>query len=137
MSILTRTLIAAALATAVAGPAAAMDQFQAGGKKFKIHKVQLGIAPVGGGGCAPIDYKMTGWVFMTHPTTVEVMIVKEGQGVIGGPYSIASVKAANGQYVATYNNNFVVNTPFHGKYRMVVGGGSGMGSNWVPVDVNC
>jgi hypothetical protein len=137
MSILTHILIAAALVTAAAGPAAAMDQFQSGGKKFKIHKVQLGIAPTGGAGCAPIPFKTTGWVYMTHPTTVEVMIVKEGQGVVGGPYSIKSVKAANGQYVATYSNNFVVNTPVHEKYRMIVGGGSGMGSNWVPLNVDC
>lgn len=136
MSILTRALIAAALVTAVASPAAAMNDFQAGGTKFKIHSVQLGIAPQGAG-CAPIPFKMTGWVYMTHPTTVEVMIAKEGQGVVGGPHSITSVKAANGQYVATYNNNFVVNAPTHGKYRMLVSGGSGMGSNWVAVDVAC
>lgn len=137
MSILTRALIAAALATAAAAPAAAMDQFQAGGKKFKIHKVQLGIAPVAGGGCAPIDFKMTGWVYMTHPTTVQVMIAKEGQGVVGGPYSITSVKAANGQYVATYSNAFTVNTPVNAKYRMIVGGGGAEGSNWVPLNVDC
>jgi hypothetical protein len=39
--------------------------------------------------------------------------------------------------VATYSNNFVVNTPVHEKYRMIVGGGSGMGSNWVPLNVDC
>lgn len=136
MSILPRALIAAALVAAAAAPAMAMNDFQAGGKKFKIHSVQLGIAPQGAG-CAPIPFKMTGWVYMTHPTTVEVMIAKEGQGVVGGPYSITSVKAANGQYVATYNNNFVVNAPTHGRYRMVVSGGSGMGSSWVAVDVDC
>jgi hypothetical protein len=135
MSILIRALIAATLAAAVAAPAAAMDQFQSGGKKFKIHKVQLGIAPAGGG--CPMAVNVQGWVYMTHPTTIEVMMAKEGQGIVGGPYSIKSVKASNGQYLATYTNQFTVNATIHAKYRLLVGGGSGMGSNWVPLDVDC
>lgn len=136
MSILTRALIATTLVTALASPAAAMGEFQSGGKKFKIHKVQLGIAPVSGGGCAPIDFKVNGWVFMTHPTTVEVMIVN-GSGQVSGPYSITSVKAGNGQYMATYSSQFTVNAPVTQKYRMVVGGGSAEGSPWVTVNVPC
>lgn len=136
MSILIRTLIAAAIASAVAGPAVAtMGDFQSGGKKFKIHKVQLGIAPAGGG--CPMAVNMQGWVYMTHPTTIAVMIAKEGQGVVGGPYSIKSVKASNGQYLATYTNQFTVNATVHAKYRLLVGDGSGLGSNWVPLDVDC
>jgi len=135
MSILARTLIAAIVATAFAGPAmAAMGGFQSGGKKFEIHEVQLGIAPVGGGGCAPVDFAVNGWVYMTHPTTVEVMMVN-GNGNVSGPYSITSVKAANGQYVAKYTSQFTVNAPVNQKYRMVVGGGSAKGSPWVTVNV--
>jgi len=135
MSIFTRTLIAAAVASAVAGPAnAAMGEFQAGGKKFKIYDVQLGIAPAGGG-CAPIEFKVNGWVFMSHPTTVEVMIVN-GSGQVSGPYSITSVKSGN-RYMATYSSQFTVNAPVKQKYRMVVGGGSAKGSPWVTVDVPC
>lgn len=136
MSILSRILIAVAIASAFAGPASAtMGDFQSGGKKFEIHKVQLGIAPAGGG--CPMVVNVQGWVYMTHPTTIEVMMAKEGQGVVGGPYSIKSVKASNGQYVATYTNQFTVNATVHAKYRMIVGGGSGKGSNWVPLDVDC
>jgi hypothetical protein len=80
---------------------------------------------------------LQGWVDMTHPTTIQVMIAKQGQGIVGGTHSIKLVKASNGQYRATYTNQFTVNATVHAKYRLLVGGGSGMGSAWVPLDVDC
>lgn len=138
MSRITRTLIAAALVGAAAVPAAApavaMNELGSGGKAFKIHNVQLGIKPPA---ACPGVASVQGWVYMTHPTTVEIMIAKKGQGVVAGPISITSVKASNGQFVATYSNQFNVNASVAGEYRMLVGGGSGKGSNWVPLNVAC
>jgi hypothetical protein len=136
MPIFARMLVAATLVAAVAGPAAAtMGDFQSGGKKFKILSAQLGIKPAGAG--CPTNVNVKGWVYMTHPTTIQVMLAKQGQGVVGGPYSITSVKASNGQYLATYSNHFVVNASVNTKYRLLVGGGSGTVSNWVPLKVTC
>jgi len=135
MSILARISIAAALAVAIVTPAAAIDGFQSGGG-FKIYKVQLGIKPPNNPGC-PAAATVQGWVYVSHPTKVQIMVAREGQGIVGGPVEIQSKKASNGQYLAQFAQQININTSIDTKYRLLVGGGSGAGSNWVPLKVTC
>lgn len=135
MSFVTRTLIAAALAAAIASPAAAGLGDLAPGGGFKIYKAQLGITGGDGSNC-PVHKTLKGWVYMSHKATVQIMVFAKGK-TIPAPVSVTSVKAANGQYVATISQQMVFFSPIHSEYRMLVGGGSGVASNWVPVTITC
>ena len=142
MSTIARSIAstAAILMTAVvlsAGSAAAAPGDLAPGTGFKIHKAQLAIKNRDGipPGC-PARKTMMGWVYMSHKATVQIMIVKQGDNP-RNPVSITSVKAPNGQYVATYTEQMHIDTVVNAKYRMLVGGGQGIVSNWAPLIVNC
>ena len=135
MSFVTRTLIAAALAAGLASPAAAGLNDLAPGGGFKIHKAQLAIKGPAGPGC-PAEASLKGWVYMSHQATVQVMILRKGKSV-GLPVSITSQKASNGQYVATITQQMSFSSPGNWDYRMLVGGGSGTASNWVPLAISC
>jgi hypothetical protein len=119
------------------GPAAAAPGDLAPGTGFKIHKAQLAIKNQDGvpPGC-PARKTMMGWVYMSHKATVQIMIVKQGDNP-RNPVSITSVKAPNGQYVATYTEQMHIDTVVNAKYRILVGGGQGVVSNWAPLVVNC
>jgi hypothetical protein len=127
-------IIAAALS---AGPAAAGPGDLAPGGGFKIFKAQLAIKNRDGipPGC-PAQKTMMGWVTMSHKATIQVMIVAQG-GNPRLPVSITSVKTPNGQYLATYTEQMHIDTTVNRKYRMLVGGGQGVVSNWAPLVVNC
>jgi hypothetical protein len=133
------TCAAAILMTAAlsARPAVAAPGDLAPGGGFKIHKAQLaiknqdGVAP----GCHA-HKTMMGWVYMSHKATIQIMIVKQGDNP-RNPVSITSVKAPNGQYVATYTEQMLIDNPANWKYRMLVGGGQGVVSNWAPLVVKC
>jgi hypothetical protein len=135
MSILARTLIAATLTAMFAAPASAGMGDLAPGGGFKIYKAQLGITGDNGPGC-PVHKTMKGWVYMSHPATVEVMVFRKGK-TIPAPVPITSVKAPNGQYVATFTQEMLFFSPTHSEYRMLVGGGGGVASNWVPLTITC
>jgi hypothetical protein len=135
MSIFSRILIAATFAAIIATPAAAGMGDLAPGGGFKIYKAQLGITGDNGPGC-PAHKTMMGWVYMSHPATVEVMVFRKGKS-IPSPVPITSVKAPNGQYVATYTAQMLFDVSGHWEYRMLVGGGSGVASNWVPLTITC
>jgi hypothetical protein len=124
-------------AALTAGPAAAAPGDLAPGTGFKIHKAQLAIKNKDGvpPGC-PAQKTMMGWVYMSHPATIQIMLVKQGDNP-QNPKSITSVKASNGQYVATYAMQMHIDTVVNTKYRMLVGGGQGVVSNWAPLVVNC
>jgi hypothetical protein len=135
MSIFSRTLIAATFTAILATPAAAGMGDLAPGGGFKIYKAQLGITGGDNGNC-PVHKTMKGWVYMSHQATVEVMVFRKGK-TIPAPVPITSVKAPNGQYVATFTQQMVFFSPDHSEYRMLVGGGSGVASNWVPLTITC
>ena len=139
MSTIARNIasIATILMTAAfaVGPAAAAPGDLAPGTGFKIYKAQLAIKGDKGPGC-PVHKTMMGWVYMSHKATVQIMIVKQGDNP-RNPVSITSVKAPNGQYVATYTEQMLIDNPANWKYRMLVGGGQGVVSNWAPLVVNC
>jgi hypothetical protein len=142
MSAIARSIASAAalLVTAAilsAGTAAAAPGDLAPGTGFKIYKAQLGIKNQDGvpPGC-PAHKTMMGWVYMSHKATIQVMLVKQGDNP-QTPVSITSVKASNGQYVATYTMQMHIDTVVNTKYRLLVGGGQGVVSNWAPLVVNC
>ena len=135
MSFLTRTLLTAAVATLLAAPTLAAPGNLAPGGGFKIYKAQLGITGDDGSNC-PAHKTLMGWVYMSHPATVDVMVFRKGK-TIPAPVPITSVKASNGQYVATITQQMLFFSPTHSEYRMLVGGGSGVASNWVPVNITC
>jgi hypothetical protein len=101
----------------------------------KILKAQLGIKGPTTTAC-PNEAKVTGWVFTNYAGKVQIMIARKGQGV-GQPITIETKKAANGQYVATYSKTVPILTPVNAEYRLLVGGGSGVVSNWVPLKATC
>jgi hypothetical protein len=135
MSILARTLFTAVLAALLAAPAIAAPGNLAPGGGFKIYKAQLGITGDDGSAC-PAHKTLMGWVYMSHQATVDVMVFRKGK-TIPSPVPITSVKASNGQYVATFTQQMLFFSPDHSEYRMLVGGGSGVASNWVTVDITC
>jgi hypothetical protein len=65
-----------------------------------------------------------------------VMIAREGQSV-GAPITLQTVPASNGQYVGTYTRKIAITAPIDARYRLLVGGGSGMTSNWVRLRASC
>ena len=64
------------------------------------------------------------------------MIARKGQGV-GQPFTIQAKKAANGQYMATFTRKVQILGPIDALYRLLVGGGDGVASNWVPLKATC
>jgi hypothetical protein len=137
MSIFARLMIAAALFTMAAAPASAggMDVLAPGIGTGKIIKAQLGIKGPTTNIC-PNEATTTGWVFTDFPGKVQVMIARKGQGV-GAPFTIQAKKAANGQYMATFSRKVPIMAPINAEYRLLVSGGSGVMSNWVPLKASC
>jgi len=101
----------------------------------KVLKVDLGIKGPKTNLC-PNEATVTGWVFTNYPGKVQVMLARKGQGV-GQPFMIEAKKAANGQYMASFTRAVPINAPVKAEYRLLVGGGSGVASNWVPLSANC
>ena len=137
MSIFSRLLIAAALSSAIVAPAAAgpFDNLLPGIGAGKVLKAQLGIKGPTTTIC-PNQATTTGWIFTNYAGNVQVMIARKGQGV-GAPFSIQAKKTASGQYMATFSRNVAIIGPIDAEYRLLVGGGSGVMSNWVPLKASC
>ncbi|HMN88098.1 MAG TPA: hypothetical protein PKA74_19240 [Bauldia sp.] len=143
MSILSRALLAATLAGALLAPPAAF----AGGPGFAapqlppppvpkiVYAAQLGIQGPKTTVC-PAETKVAGCVFTSYPGPVQVMIARKGQGV-GAPFTITAKKAADGRYMATYTRTIPIHAAIDAEYRLLVGGGSGVMSNWVPLKASC
>jgi hypothetical protein len=134
---LTTALVAIAIAgipcsAAFAGP---NDLLGGGQGPKKVLKAQLGIKGPKTNAC-PNEASITGWVFTNYAGPVQVMIVRKGQGV-GQPVTIEAVKAANGQYMATFTRTFQIVAPIDAEYRLLVSGGSGVTSNWAPLKARC
>jgi hypothetical protein len=105
------------------------------GTPKKVLKAQLGIQGPATNTC-PNEAKVTGWVFTNYAGKVQIMIARKGQGV-GQPVTLETKKAANGQYVATYSKTVPIVAPVDAEYRILVGGGSGIMTNWVPLKAKC
>jgi hypothetical protein len=101
----------------------------------KVLKAQLGIKGPKTTAC-PAEATTTGWVFTNYAGPVQVMIARKGQGV-GAPFTIEAKKAANGQYMATFSRKIEIIAPIDAEYRLLVGGGDGIVSNWVPLKAGC
>jgi hypothetical protein len=137
MSFLTRTLLAVAASSFVASAALAQPlDLQGGGNgPDKVLSAQLGIKGPKTNTC-PNEATVMGWVFTNYAGPVQVMIARKGQGV-GAPVMIEAKKAANGKYMAAYSKKVPILAPVDAEYRLLVGGGSGVMSNWVPLKASC
>ena len=132
LSALTALAFVASAATATAGP----NDLQVGGNgPDKVLRAQLGIQGPATTVC-PTEAKVSGWVFTNYAGPVQVMIARKGQGV-GAPFTIQAKKAANGQYMATFKRTVNIIGPIDAEYRLLVGGGDGVTSNWVPLKASC
>ena len=121
---------------ASAAAAQAVGDFQAGGDgPSKVLSAQLGIKGPTTTVC-PNQATVTGWVFTNYAGPVQVMVARKGQGV-GAPMTIQAKPAANGQFMATYSQKIQIVTPIDAEYRLLVGGGSGVMSNWAPLKATC
>jgi hypothetical protein len=140
MSRILYAVVAASIAVLAAGPvsAQALDEKAqgGGGGGAKVFKAQLGIKPPQAPGVCPNAAMMTAWVFTNYPGKVNIMIARQSGGV-AGPISVSLVKAANGQYLATYSTQIPINQSVDTAYRVLVGGGQAVTSNWVPLKYEC
>ena len=125
-----------ALVASMFTTAALAQNFQSGGNgPDTVFRAQLGIKGPTTTVC-PNEATVTGWVFTNYSGPVQVMIARKGQGV-GQPVTIQAKPAANGEFMATYNRKIQIVSPIDAEYRMLVGGGSGVMSNWVPLKATC
>ncbi len=130
-----RTIALAALATAtLIGSAAAFDLKAGGSGPLKPTQIQLGIiSPVNN--VCPGPGKLTAWVQTNKPGTIDILLVKKG-GNVAGPYSVTTVKGANGIVMGSYTQNLMVTNPIDAEYR-VVAVESKLASNWAPLVAEC
>jgi hypothetical protein len=130
-----RTIALAALATAtLVGSAAAFDLTSGGSGPLKATKLQLGIISPANNVC-PGPGKLTAWLQTNKPGTLDILLVKKG-GAVAGPYSITTVKGANGIVMGSYTQNLMVANPVDAEYR-VVEVKSKLASNWAPLTAEC
>jgi hypothetical protein len=134
---LSRILLALAASSFVATAASAgPGDFVSGGNgPAKVLKAQLGIKGPTTTAC-PNEATVTGWVFTNYAGMVQVMIARKGQGV-GAPVMIEAKPAANGQYMAVYSKTVPIHAAIDAEYRLLVGGGQGVVSNWAPLKASC
>lgn len=135
MSRLAAFAITILLAVAPAAAQNAGNQIAPGIGAGKVLRAQLAIKSPTTNLC-PNTAKMTGWVFTDFGGSVQVMIARKGQSV-GTPFQVSTVPAANGQHMATFSRNIQIVNPVHAEYRILVGGGDGVVSNWAPLNANC
>jgi hypothetical protein len=130
-----RSLLAAVVAISVATPAFGQFGLAPGVGAGKVLSAQFGIQGPTTTVC-PTQARATGWVFTNYLGNVTIMIARRGQAV-GAPITIKTVPAANGQYMATYTQTIPITAPIDAEYRLLVGGGSGITSNWVRLRASC
>lgn len=130
-----RTIALAALATAtLVGSAAAFDLKAGNSGKLVPTKIQLGILSPADNIC-PGNGKLTAWVQTNKPGSLDILLVKKG-GAVAGPYTVTTVKGANGVIMGSYTQNLMVNNPVDAEYRVVVAG-TPVVSNWAPLFADC
>ena len=127
---LTGLVAAAALTSA----ASALDLQAGGSGPLKPTKIQLGIISPPDNAC-PGAGKLTAWVQTNKPGTLDILIVRKG-GNVAGPYSVTTVKGANGIVMGSYTQNLMVAAPIDAEYR-VVEVKTKLASNWAPLLADC
>ena len=127
-------LAAFVAATAFAGPAGALDLQVGGSGPLKPTQIQLGIISPPGNQC-PGAGKLTAWVQTNKPGTLDILVVRKG-GNVAGPYSVTTVKGANGIVMGSYSRDLKVANPIDAEYRVVVPNSSVV-SNWAPLVADC
>lgn len=100
-----------------------------------ILKAQMGIKGPKTNLC-PNEAIVQVWVFTDFEGPVPVMIARKGMGA-GQPIVLQAKKAGNGKYMATYKKTFPITSSIDTQYRVLVGGGQGVASNWVPLKASC
>jgi hypothetical protein len=101
----------------------------------KVLSAQLGIKGPKTNVC-PNEATTSGWVVTDFEGPLQVMIARKGQGV-GAPFVIQAKKAANGKYMASFTKKVPILAAVDAEYRLLVGGGSGVMSNWVRLKATC
>lgn len=134
MTILKAGIAALAITVSLAGAASALDLKAGSSGKLVPTKIQLGIISPPDNIC-PGNGKLTAWVQTNKPGTLNILLVKKG-GNVAGPYSVTTVKGANGVIMGSYTQNLVINNPIDTEYRVVVAG-TPVQSNWVPLVADC
>ena len=134
MNTLKLGIAALAATVALAGAANAFDLKAGNSGKLVPTKIQLGIIPPPDNIC-PGNGKLTAWVQTNKPGTLDILLVKKG-GAVAGPYSVTTVKGANGVIMGSYTQNLIINNPVDAEYRVVVAG-TPVQSNWVPLVAEC
>ncbi len=137
MNVLANALLVsvASVLIAPAAHAAPGDLLSGGDGPNVVLRAQLGIKGPATNVC-PNQATVTGWVFTNYAGPVQVMIARKGQGV-GQPVTIEAKPAAGGQFMATYSRTIEIVNPIDAEYRLLVGGGSGVMSNWAPLKASC
>lgn len=134
LNALKTTALAAATLASLAGAAQAFDLVMPNQGKLVPTSAQLGII-------SPPDYlcpgqaKLTAWVRTNKPGTVNILIVRKN-GSVAGPFSVTTVKGANGIVMGSYSQNIPVATAIDAQYRVVVAG-TPVASNWAPLYADC
>ena len=130
-----RTIALAALTlTTLVGSATALDLKAGNSGKLVPTKIQLGILSPADNIC-PGNGKLTAWVQTNKPGSLDILLVKKG-GAVAGPYTVTTVKGANGVIMGSYTQNLMVNNPVDAEYRVVVAG-TPVVSNWAPLVADC
>ncbi len=119
---------------ALAGTAGALDLKSGNSGKLVPTQIQLGIISPPDHAC-PGKGKLTAWVETNKPGTLDILLVQKG-GNVAGPYSVTTVKGANGLIMGSYTQNLMVTNPVDAEYR-VVAVQSKLASNWAPLVAEC
>ena len=119
---------------AFAGTAGALDLKAGNSGKLVPTQIQLGIISPPDNIC-PGKGKLTAWVETNKPGTLDILLVQKG-GNVAGPYSVTTVKGANGLVMGSYTQNLMVTNPVDAEYR-VVAVQSKLASNWAPLVAQC
>ncbi len=127
--------IAALIAAAPAVAQPANQNIAPGIGAGKVLSAQFGIQSPTNSIC-PNEATATGWVYTNFAGNVTIMIARKGQAV-GAPITLKTQPASNGQYVAVYTRKIPILTSVDAEYRLLVGGGSGITSNWVRLKASC
>lgn len=134
MNIKSTGIAALAITVALVGAANAFELKAGSSDKLVPTKIQLGIIPPPDNIC-PGAGKLTAWLQTNKPGTLDILLVKKG-GAVAGPYSVTTVKGANGVIMGSYTQNLMINNPIDAEYRVVVAG-TPIQSNWVPLIAEC
>jgi len=134
MTIVKLGIAAVAATVALVGVADAFELKAGSATKLVPTSIQLGIISPPDNIC-PGNGKLTAWVETNKPGTINILVVKKG-GAVAGPYSVTTVKGANGIVMGSYTQNLMINNPIDAEYRVVVAG-TPIQSNWVPLVAEC